>query len=274
MPSMKSNKNGPVALILEALALLPWWACTAAAVFSLVYFHLMVEPADVGSLTGGLHLAAINVAKYAVPTLLLAAAGMSYLARAHRKDLVKQALLQRTLDGMSWQDFELLVGESFRQRGYKVRELGGAGPDGGVDLVLTKDGETYLVQCKQWKALKVGVEIVREIFGVMTAHGATGSYVVTSGRFTEPAKAFAKGRNIFLLDGPALMTLLEQGKHGDEPTDKPQTNSSQRPITTGTSRPPPCPTCGVAMVKRQSRSSKNGFWGCTQFPRCKGTRPL
>ncbi|WP_233094641.1 restriction endonuclease [Delftia acidovorans] len=49
---------------------------------------------------------------------------------------------------MSWQQFETLVGEGFQQRGGRVKETGGGGPDGGVDLVLSKDGEKTLVQCK------------------------------------------------------------------------------------------------------------------------------
>jgi restriction system protein len=55
------------------------------------------------------------------------------------------------------------------------------GPDGGIDLALRKDGELHLVQCKHWRARKVGVEIVRELYGVMAARGAVGSYVVSSG---------------------------------------------------------------------------------------------
>ena len=69
---------------------------------------------------------------------------------------------------MNWREFEMLVGEAFRRRGYSVR-----------------------VQCKQWKAKKVGVKIVRELYGVMAAEGAGGGYVVTSGEFTKEAIAFA-----------------------------------------------------------------------------------
>ena len=102
---------------------------------------------------------------------------------------VAQSKATDVLDGMSWREFELLVGEGFRLRGYQVVETGGGGADGGVDLVLTKPGknggEKFLVQCKQWRAFKVGVDVVRELYGVMAARGATGGFVVTSGRFTE-----------------------------------------------------------------------------------------
>ena len=50
---------------------------------------------------------------------------------------------------MIWREFEMLVGEAFRLQGYQVVETGGGGADGGVDLVLRKDRETFLVQCKQ-----------------------------------------------------------------------------------------------------------------------------
>ena len=100
-------------------------------------------------------------------------------------------------------------GEAYRQRGYQVSETGGRGADGGVDLVLSKGRETWLVQCKQWKSTKVGVKTVRELFGVMAARGAAGAYVVTSGSFTAEARTFAEGRNIELVDGPALLRLDE-----------------------------------------------------------------
>jgi restriction system protein len=39
---------------------------------------------------------------------------------------------------MTWREFEALVGEYFRLRGFAVTETGGGGADGGVDLMLTK----------------------------------------------------------------------------------------------------------------------------------------
>jgi restriction system protein len=125
---------------------------------------------------------------------------------------VAQAKGADALDGMSWREFESLVGEAFRLQGFGVVETGGGGADGGVDLVLSKGGEKFLVQCKQWKAYKVGVDVVRELYGVMAARGATGGFVVTSGSFTEDAKAFADGRNVKLVDGQRLFSMIRQAK--------------------------------------------------------------
>ena len=78
--------------------------------------------------------------------------------------------------------------------------------------MLRKGSEKYLVQCKQWKAFSVGVNIVRELYGVMAASGAAGGFVVTSGRFTKEASAFANGRNVKLLDGPRLHEMIKQAR--------------------------------------------------------------
>ena len=35
---------------------------------------------------------------------------------------------------------------------------------------------------------------------------------------------------------------------------------------------PKCPACGAGMVKRHDRHGRT-FWGCSQYPRCQGSRP-
>jgi restriction system protein len=40
---------------------------------------------------------------------------------------------------------------------------------------------------------------------------------------------------------------------------------------------PACPVCQSAMVRRTAKrgaNSGNEFWGCSQYPGCKGTRPV
>jgi restriction system protein len=156
-----------------------------------------------------------SAGQYVMPLICLGGAGASAWKRRERQALVSnvaQAKGADALDGMSWREFESLVGEAFRLQGFGVVETGGGGADGGVDLVLSKGGEKFLVQCKQWKAYKVGVDVVRELYGVMAARGATGGFVVTSGSFTEDAKAFADGRNVKLVDGQRLFSMIRQAK--------------------------------------------------------------
>lgn len=39
---------------------------------------------------------------------------------------------------------------------------------------------------------------------------------------------------------------------------------------------PNCPSCGVTMIERAARNGRNAgkpFWGCSAFPKCRGTYP-
>lgn len=75
------------------------------------------------------------------------------------------------------------------------------GPDGGVDLVLRKDGGKTYVQCKHWKTHKVGVEKVRELLGSMAAGGADYGVLATTGEFTSDARQFGGKHGVRLIDG-------------------------------------------------------------------------
>jgi len=218
-----------------------------------------------------------------LPVICMAGAGVSAWRRRERASLVTnvtQSTAVDALDGMSWREFEMLVGEGFRMQGYQVVETGGGGADGGVDLVLSRPGkngaEKFLVQCKQWRAFKVGVDVVRELYGVMAAKGAAGGFVVTSGRFTDDAISFASGRNVTLVDGPKLHGLIRQSQAGDS-------SASVRAVptqaTASVAGPDPnrtCPSCSKPMVRRTAKRGANAggeFWGCTGYPVCRGTRP-
>lgn len=229
-----------------------------------------MQPGAIGhALSQTLVKALATFGQYLLPLAFLLGAGMSVYGRFKRGALHEQVATspdQGALNNMSWQDFEALVGEYFRRTGYTVSETGGGGADGGVDLVMKKDGETFLVQCKQWKAYKVGVSTVRELYGVMAAQGATGGFVITSGVFTDEARAFGTGRNIKLVNGEELHALIREARPA-------ATLNNARALDTSV---PKCPVCQSAMTKRTAKrgtNSGNEFWGCTQYPACKGTRP-
>jgi restriction system protein len=201
--------------VVGLVARLPWWAGLSMALVSFLLLHWLAgrqapiirNPGQVGDVLPYMMLAGISRAlQFVIPPLCIVAAAISLVRRKKREELVAnvtQSASAESLNGMSWREFEHLVGEAFRLQGYEVQEQGGAQPDGGVDLVLRRGREIFLVQCKQWKAMKVGVDVVRELYGVMAARGAAGGFVVTSGRFTEDATEFATGRNVRLVDGAA-----------------------------------------------------------------------
>jgi restriction system protein len=126
----------------------------------------------------------------------------------------------------------------------------------------------------------VGVEIVRELYGVMSARGAVGGYVVSSGAFSDEAADFAAGRNIELWDGAKLKAVIREVQDRSFSSPFPAHNPPdpiRRTPTITEAAAPACPTCGSAMVKRVAkRGAKSGqpFWGCLRYPNCRGTRSI
>lgn len=296
----RRRKSSATEDLLALVSLLPWWAGVALGVVSYVFLHQVAgkpfippaaRPGQMGAgVVQGLWSYLASVGQYVLPLLCLFAAGISAWRRKERRQLADDVVeggAARLLDGMSWQQFERVVGEGFRLQGYRVAELGGGGADGGVDLVLTKEGEKFLVQCKQWRALKVGVSVVRELYGVMAARGATGGFVVSAGRFTDEATAFAEGRNLSLIDGPQLHALIRRVRDAERGTRAPERPAARVQPTERPAKPaapsapaaaaPTCPSCGMSMVQRTAKRGSNAgrdFWGCTGYPACRGTRPM
>ena len=274
---MARRKQNLFDVLIELTRKLPWWAGVMLAIVAYFWLHSIATSeitavAQSGKMGGFIsqHLfqTLAGIGQYLLPFVFLLGAAMSAYSRFTRHALHAQVATspnRDALNDMSWQQFEALVGEAFRRKGYTVTETA-SGADGGIDLVLKKQGETFLVQCKQWKAYKVGVSIVRELYGVMAAKGAAGGFVVTSGVFTDEARAFATGRNIELIDGKALHALIS-----GVPTPANATSA-----TSTLNSAPACPICQSPMEKRIAKrgaNAGNAFWGCSQYPACKGTRP-
>jgi restriction system protein len=289
--------------ILDDLAMLPWWINVIFAV--VVYLSLkfwIPSIAFQNPFYKGMAMAVPSFAPVASVLLLFVAAISAFNAWRKGQLLDRQKDIG-TLRKISWQEFEELVGEAYRRKGYAVTENGGGGADGGVDLVLKRGGEILLVQCKHWKMDKVGVKIVRELYGVVAAEGATGGVVISSGTFTQEAQDFAKGKPIELLGGSELLNiiaevqkpptgavLLERRSPTEVSTWQPaleKKSDSPRSVASGEMHPSPtsvnnkpndnvCPICGVEMVLRTAKKGPKAgeqFWGCSAFPKCRATKP-
>jgi restriction system protein len=279
--------------------MLPWWAGAGLALVSYLMFHAWAgnpgaappaRPDQAAAIAfHGMKTAVLPVLQYLLPALFLFAAAASVWRRRQRQALAKQAAAQQdtaqAMNGMSWQEFEQLVGEAFRQRGYQITETGGGGADGGIDLVLRKGSEKLLVQCKQWRATLVSVNVVRELYGLVAAEGATGGVVVTSGRYSPDAQAFAEGRNLQLIDGDTLHGWLQEGsKSRSVQARQPRRDSAaQTPIASPTFQPAAiqhtstCAQCGKPMLRRLAKRGSNAgqeFWGCSGYPQCRGTKAI
>ena len=226
----RRKKSSPAEDLIELVVMLPWWAGVVLAVLSCLLLHqaaaqsltISAEPGQVSAMvTHGLWKGLASADQYILPIICLAAIGTSAWRRRVREILVTdvaQSQARDVFDGVSSREFEMLVDQGFRLYGYQVVETGGGGADGGVDLVLPRPGSNggrrFLVQGEQWRALNVGVDVVRELYGAMAPRGATGGFVVTSGRFTDDAISFASGGNVTLVERPELVGLIRQARAG------------------------------------------------------------
>ena len=82
----------------------------------------------------------------------------------------------------------------------------------GVEMLLRKERQTVAVQCKHRKTRRVSVEAVRELNATMKLNGAAAGFVVTTGRFSREAQAFAHLINVKLVDPVVLHGLLQKSR--------------------------------------------------------------
>ena len=277
---MARSKQSLVDDLIALTSRLPWWAGVVFAMAAYGGLHSVAssemagvaQPGKMGEFAGNtLFKSLATVGQYLLPSIFLLSAVLSAYGRFKRGALLEEGVTrpnQGALNDMTWRQFEAVVGEAFRRKGYSVTATGGGAAAGGFDLVLKKEGETFLVQCKQWRALKVGVNTVRDLQGVMAVQRANGGFVVTSGVFTDEARVFAGGKHIELMDGKALHALIRG-------VQVPRKRGVPNPLSVMTRGAPFCPECQSRMVLRTARRGAHAgqaFWGCLRYPECKGKR--
>ena len=171
------------------------------------------------------------------------------------------------LAAIEWRRFEAVCEAFYAQAGLKTRSQS-HGADGGVDIWLESQhmDKPRIVQCKHWQGKPVGVREMREFFGVMAANGLKHGTFVTSSTFTTDALDFASANAIQVQDGAALLKLIGQ-----------RTPEQQAALLAvayeGEYWRPTCASCGTKMVERKSGKFARPFWGCANYPKCRG-RPI
>ena len=182
------------------------------------------------------------------------------------KRLRNSADARRVLDQMTWDQFEKILRKFFESKGYKAT-LTNNGSDGGIDVALEKNGRREMVQAKHWKSSRVGVAVVREIFGVIQAEKMHRGFIITSGLFTEDAKEFVNKipGKIVLIDGDLLIQIIK----GDSEFEKKTHDVIKTAVPLDGTE---CSMCGGVMVLRTA--DKKTFWGCSNYPECRNTQEV
>ena len=167
-----------------------------------------------------------------------------------------------------WKRFEEVVSDYYRQIGYRSK-VTRMGADGGVDVLLFEDDDespVKLIQCKSWSK-KVGVNAVRELYGVMAADGVSEGIFATTSSYTNEAREWVNGKNMELLSGNDLVRMFNA--LSEEQLKSHLANGLDEDYST-----PTCPNCNQKMVSRTAKRGKqagSSFWGCSNYPRCKQT---
>lgn len=165
---------------------------------------------------------------------------------------------------IEWRRFEAVCEALFAQAGFATRSQS-HGADGGVDIWLhsaNAEGPVAVVQCKHWNGKAVTVKEIREFFGVMASHQLKRGTYATTSTYTADAQQFAKDNGINALDGAALLSLIAK-----------RTPEQQQALLDvaheGEYWRPTCASCGIKLVERTPTKGGAGFWGCSNYPRCK-----
>ena len=116
------------------------------------------------------------------------------------------------IDKLSGIEFENVCQVLVEKMGFSTKTTKASG-DGGIDLIAFNHqpllSGKYIIQCKRY-AGSVGEPIIRDLYGVVMSERANKGILMTTGHFTKSAIAFASGKPLELIDGPALKSLMNQ----------------------------------------------------------------
>jgi|GEM_PF-6456558 len=116
--------------------------------------------------------------------------------------------------------FEKETGLLFEQCGFRnVRVTKGSG-DGGVDIIMTRDGKKYIVQCKK-HAKPAPQTHLRDLFGAFhDDENADKAIFICTGGFTADAIEFALNNEIDLIDLEKLLEIANSKTYSSLSSDE------------------------------------------------------
>ena len=180
---MRMNENSLFAILLRS----PWWVSALVAL----------------GLAGGLRLLIPDI--YAIFSALPFAAIAGYVGwkQLRAPSARRVAATLERVRAMPWPEFADALEAAFRREGYTVNRT-----SAGADLELVQGWRTTLVGCKRWKAMRTGIEPLRELDAARRKREAHGCIYVSAGEITEQAAAFAAEKGIRLLQGAELARVI------------------------------------------------------------------
>jgi HJR/Mrr/RecB family endonuclease len=129
------------------------------------------------------------------------------------KDQANMVIQKQSAKYLSETELEKFSAHLFSKMGHKTQLTGNTG-DHGVDVMLVNPkGQKEIVQCKQWNK-PVGEPQLRDLYGAMQHDKAVRGWLIAPRGFSEPAKRWAKGKAIELIDDEQIGRLLQNAISG------------------------------------------------------------
>lgn len=166
-------------------------------------------------------------------------------------------------------EFDKLIAMLFKQRGYSVST---EEQNDSVDVVLKMNAETTFVQYRHWREYEIDVAVIEEFYAVMESESIPHGIVITTGLFTQDALDYSHGKHLVLINGVDLSQMVGalSTSNDDSADNEVQIDEVVEEMP---ELEPLCPICSREMIKRTAKKGKNAgntFWGCSQFPNCRG----
>lgn len=116
----------------------------------------------------------------------------------------RKSFVQRDFDYMDGWEFENWSAEWLGKHGfYNVEVTKGSG-DYGADIICSKNGETYAVQCKKYSG-KVTYRAVEEVICAKNYYGTDRAMIFTNSELTPQADEAAKKLGVVVCDGAVIL---------------------------------------------------------------------
>ena len=116
------------------------------------------------------------------------------------------------IDAMGGLEFESFVGELLKDLGYTGVQVTKSTGDQGVDVVASKNGTKYAIQCKNYSS-PLNNKPIQEVTTGKAVYGCDVGVVLTNSTFNQSAQEAAKATNTLLWDRNTLQNMLLQSKY-------------------------------------------------------------
>lgn len=129
--------------------------------------------------------------------------------QSYRGVFRKGTLTVGELDNMDGITFEELACDILLANGFEIAENTPASRDYGVDILASKEGMTYAIQCKRYQDA-VGLEAVQQVYAGRAFYECHVAVVLTNQTFTPGAQRLADKIGVVLWDRDTLRELLQK----------------------------------------------------------------